>query len=331
MKQIALEDISPKNWEHPADRAALSALKKMKGFDELVKKVIGLTTEKSLRLIHLASSVKVTNTQFARIDYALNMACAVFNCSTKPDVFIAQSPFLNAATLGADNPFIVIQSDTILHLSDEELLCVLGHELGHILSGHVLYKTLLWLLLNVSFRLIKIPFSNLVLIPIIIALKEWDRKSELTADRAGLLASQKENPNYTLLMKLSGGPSIGDMNVNDFFLQAAQYENNTDALDNVYKLLNVLMNTHPFGVVRLQELKTWAASGQYKKILDGNYVRNGTEGADSTTQDFYEAKDYYKEKVVGGRSKLDDVIDTLGDGADKVFDKIGEVFKDLFG
>jgi Zn-dependent protease with chaperone function len=331
MKQIVLQDISPRNWEHPADRAALSALKKMKGFDELVKKVIGFTTEKSLRLIHLASSVKVTNTQFARINHALNKACAVFDCPTKPDVFIAQSPFLNAATLGADNPFIVIQSNTVLHLSDEELLCVVGHELGHILSGHVLYKTLLWLLVNVSFRLIKIPFSNLVLIPIILALKEWDRKSELTADRVGLLASQNENPNYTLLMKLSGGPSIGDMNVNDFFLQAEQYQNNTDTLDNVYKLLNVLMNTHPFGVVRLQELKTWAASGQYKKILDGNYARKGAEEEDSTIHDFHEARDYYKEKVSDGKSKFDDVIDTLGDGADKVFDKIGEVFKDLFG
>ena len=331
MKQIVLQDISPRNWEHPADRAALSALKKMKGFDELVKKVIGFTTEKSLRLIHLASSVKVTNTQFARINHVLNKACAVFDCPTKPDVFIAQSPFLNAATLGADNPFIVIQSNTVLHLSDEELLCVVGHELGHILSGHVLYKTLLWLLVNVSFRLIKIPFSNLVLIPIILALKEWDRKSELTADRVGLLASQNENPNYSLLMKLSGGPSIGDMNVNDFFLQAEQYQNNTDTLDNVYKLLNVLMNTHPFGVVRLQELKTWAASGQYKKILDGNYARKGAEEEDSTIHDFHEARDYYKEKVSDGKSKFDDVIDTLGDGADKVFDKIGEVFKDLFG
>ena len=331
MKQLVLKGVSPQNWEHPADKAALSVLKKMKGFDELVKRVIGITTEKSLRLIHLASSVKVTNTQFARINYALNMACAVFDYPNKPDVFVAQSPFLNAATLGADNPFIVIQSNTILHLSDEELLCVVGHELGHILSGHVLYKTMLWLLLNVAFRFIKIPFSNLVLIPIIFALKEWDRKSELTADRAGLLASQNENPNYTMLMKLSGGPSIGDMNVNDFFIQAAQYENNTDALDNVYKLLNVLMNSHPFGVVRLKELKTWASAGQYKKILGGDYIRKGFEQQDSTTSDFQAAKDYYNEKITGGKSTFDDVVDKLGDGADKLFDKIGETFKDLFG
>jgi len=36
-------------------------------------------------------------------------------------------------------------------------------------------------------------------------------------------------------------------------------------------------------------------------------------------------------KATGGRSKFDDVVDTLGNGADKVLDKIGEVFKDLFG
>ena len=84
-------------------------------------------------------------------------------------------------------------------------------------------------------------------------------------------------------------------------------------------------------MVRLQELKTWAASGRCKEILDGNYIRKGFEQADSTARDFCEAKDYYKEKVAGGKSKFDNVLDTLGDGADKMFDKIGEVFKDLLG
>lgn len=30
-----LDEIDPKSWEHPADKAALSALKQLKGLDEL--------------------------------------------------------------------------------------------------------------------------------------------------------------------------------------------------------------------------------------------------------------------------------------------------------
>jgi Zn-dependent protease with chaperone function len=330
MKKTKLKKISPINWEHPADKTALNVLRKLKGFDELVKKVIGVTTEKALRLIHLASSVKVSKTQFARVNFALETACEVFDCPDKPEVYIAQSPFLNAAVLGANHPFMVIQSSTIQQMSDEELLCVVGHELGHILSGHVLYKTLLWLLLNISFRLIQLPFGNLVLIPIILALKEWDRKSELTADRAALLASQDETPNYTLLMKMSGGSSLGEMNVNDFFLQAASYEDDADFLDNVYKLLNMLMKSHPFSVVRLKELKTWACGGQYKKILAGDYVRKGKEDKRKPGEDFKETTEYYKESTAKARAKVKETFDNISDGADKVFAKLGDALKGLF-
>ena len=329
MQKTKLKKISPISWEHPADRTALNVLRKLPGFDALVKKVIGFTTEKALRLIHMASSVKVSGTQFPRVNRTLEAACEVLDCQEKPEVYIAQSPFLNASTLGADHPFVVIQSSTIQQMSDEELLCVVGHELGHILSGHALYKTLLWLLLNVSFRLLPLPGGNLVLIPIILALREWDRKSELTADRAGLLVSQDETPNYTLLMKMTGGSSIGEMNINDFFNQAASYEDETDFLDRVYKLLNTLTKSHPFSVVRLKELKIWATGGEYEKILGGDYIRKGKEDKWKTGDDIKETAEYYKESTAKDREKLKQTLDKIAGGADKLFKKLGDAFKDI--
>ena len=93
----------------------------------------------------------------------------------------------------------------VLMLSETELLGVIAHELAHIMSGHVLYKTLLWLLVNVSQATLQLPFSRLALPAIIAALKEWDRKSELSADRAGMLVLQDKTPAFALLMKLAGG------------------------------------------------------------------------------------------------------------------------------
>ena len=67
-----LTDINPKAWEHPADRAALTALKQIPGVDEIVRKLIGVTTEKSIRLLVLASSVRVSSKQFPKLYKFLN-------------------------------------------------------------------------------------------------------------------------------------------------------------------------------------------------------------------------------------------------------------------
>ncbi len=329
MKQKKLEGISSRNWEHPADKLALTALKKVPGLDELVKKVVGATTERSLRLMHLASSVKVTDTQFHRVHEAMRKACEILDCANQPEVFVTQSPFFNAAVMGADKPFVVIQSSTLVNLNDEEVLCVVGHELGHIMSGHALYKTLLWILLNVSFRLVQIPFSQLLIVPVILALKEWDRKSELSADRASLLVSQDEISNSMLLMKMSGGNFVGEMSINDFFNQAAEYDQNTAFLDNLYKLLNTMNQSHPFSVIRLKEMKTWASSGAYEKIMAGDYVRRGQEKED-VKEAVNETVSSYGPKSQEGKDAFDQTISTLKSGADKVVEAVGKLFEGIF-
>jgi Zn-dependent protease with chaperone function len=329
MERKKLAQISSRNWEHPSDKLALTALRKISGLDELVKKIIGVTTEKSLRLMHLASSVKVTDTQFHRVYAAMTKACEILDAPGRPEVYVTQSPFFNASVLGADNPFIVIQSSILIGLSDDELLCLVGHELGHVLSGHALYKTLLYLLLNMSFRLLSNPISNIVIMPIVLALKEWDRKSELSADRASLLTTQGEIANYQLLMKLSGGSFIGEMSINDFFLQAAEYEKDTGALDSLYKLLNVLNASHPFSVIRLKELKTWAASGQYERIIAGDYVRRGQE-KESMKESWNEAKSSYGDTVSQGKSIVSETLGGLKNGAEKIVEGLGKMFDDLF-
>jgi Zn-dependent protease with chaperone function len=329
MKQKTLTAISPRNWEHPSDKFALTALRKIPGLDDLVKKIIGVTTEKSLRLLNLACSVKTTDTQFHRVHSAIAKACEILDSPRVPEVYVTQSPFFNASVLGADDPFIVIQSGILAGLSDDELLCILGHELGHVLSGHALYKTLLFLLLNVSFRLLPGSVGGMVVMPVVLALKEWDRKSELSADRAALLVTQDEIPNYQLLMKMSGGSFTGEMSINDFFLQAQEYEKDNGALEKFYKLLNVLNASHPFSVIRLKELANWTAAGQYKKILGGDYILRGQE-QESMRETWKEAASEYGDIFAEGKSAVSETLGGLRTGAEKIVDGLGKIFADLF-
>ncbi len=327
LKTRKLYGIDPKSWEHPADLAAMSALRNVRGLDEVIKFIFGKTSEQSIRLLHIASSVKVTQNQFPRVHQMMERTVDVFDWPYRPDVFVTQSPFFNAGVYGVREPFIVLNSSLVQRLDDTELACVVAHEMGHVMSGHAIYKTLLWMLLNVSANFV--PMAELVLLPIIAALREWDRKSELTADRAGLLATQIEDPNYTLLMKMAGGDDVSQLNMNDFFAQAQEYEQQKSLLDGLFKLLNTVWESHPFPVIRLTELKNWAVGGQYQAILDGNYLKRGLHQSDPA-EELRQGFEFYKSEFDKNDDPVSKTVRNVGDGISKLGEDIGEALKGLF-
>src|SRR2546426_3241608 len=80
-------------------------------------------------------------------------------------MFISKTPVVNAGAYGMERPFIVINSGALKLLDDDEMRALLGHEVGHVMSGHALYHTLLVLILNVSLGFL--PFlAGIALLPI---------------------------------------------------------------------------------------------------------------------------------------------------------------------
>jgi hypothetical protein len=53
----------------------------------------------------------------------------------------------------------------------------------------------------------------------------------------------------------------------------------------VYKVLSTLALTHPMHTVRAAELQRWVTSGEYDRILRGEYVRRGPEAEDRSLRD----------------------------------------------
>jgi Zn-dependent protease with chaperone function len=318
--------IDPKNWEHPADRAALSAVRQLKGIDELVKLVLSATTERSLKLMHLASSVKVTEKQFPKLESILDDIVDTFDWPYKPAMFVTQSPFLNAGVLGVREPFILLNSSIVSRFDEDELKAIIAHEMGHIMSGHALYKTLTWLLANISLSFI--PIGNLAVQAIMAVLAEWDRKSELTADRAELLALQNETPSYNVLMRMAGAEDLSQVNLNEFFMQAKEFEDQKTVLDSIHKLLNQLWLSHPYPVVRLQELKTWASSGAYQRILEGDYIHRD-EVRVNLGEDLKDGADFYKSSLKKSDDPILKFVNTVGEEIEKAATDIGDRLKDF--
>ncbi len=303
--------ISPKAWEQPTDRAALNSLRAVPGLDQILKFFVGLTNEKSLRLLFLSSTIKSSDKQFPRVKNLLGEAARILDADYIPDVFIAQSPVLNAGAIGVEKPFISLNSELVRHFSDEELLAVIAHELAHIMSGHVLYKTLLWAIMNMSMLLLRLPVSQLILMGIVAALKEWDRKSELSADRAALLTVQDPDVVYHTLMKLAGGFETDQMDIGEFFKQAEEYDSCGNVFDSLCKNLNLITQTHPFPVLRIGELKNWHENGNYSEILADNYIRRDGSESEDIRKDFEEAAKQYQEDMEHSQDPLANTLTNL--------------------
>ncbi|WP_053228158.1 M48 family metallopeptidase [Spirochaeta cellobiosiphila] len=316
--------ISPRAWEHPADTAAIQSLEKIPAFKELIKFFLKFTSDKSLRLLYLANGVRVTEKQYPRVHKLVIEASKILDMEEVPETFVVYSPVMNATTLGVNTPIITLNSAIVSSLTDDELLGVIGHEIGHIKSGHVLYKTLMWLLVNFSTQLMPLPIAQLAIFPVVAALREWDRKSELSADRAELLVVQDPDVSYRTLMKLAGGNNIGEMDINQFLEQAAEYEGSGDAIDGVHKLLNVMWQTHPFPVIRLPEIKSWVDSGAYNKIYEGNYPHQKPED-DDLWKIWQKAGDSYKADM---NKSNDPLVKGLNE-VSKMFEKLGKNGSDL--
>src|SRR3954471_8074297 len=187
-----LVGISPKAYEHPADRAATAALKSVPMLDQVVRKLIEYGYERALRQALLAGSVRLGEDQLPEVWADYRAALARLDLDSVPDLYLTQFPITNAAAIGAQKPIVLLNSQTVTLLDDMELRTVLGHEAGHILSDHVLYTTALMILMSIGVApLARLPFfAGLPLLAVELALLEWYRAAELSCDRAGTLVNR---------------------------------------------------------------------------------------------------------------------------------------------
>jgi Zn-dependent protease with chaperone function len=318
--------ISSRAYEHPADRSALVALRKLTGFDTVFKALSGLLPERSLRLLFLSDSVRVSDEQFSHLNDMLRDACYILDLEKVPAMYVTQDPQPNAMCIGLDAPIIVVTTGLVELLDEEEMRAVVGHEVGHALSGHAVYRTILLFLTNLAVRIAWIPLGNLAILAIVTALREWFRKSELSADRAGLLVGQDLRASMRGLMKIAGGNHLHEMNVDSFLRQAEEFESAGDLRDSVLKILNVLPRSHPFTTVRAAELNKWAAGRDYQRIMDGHYPRREQDSDSSVYDAFRESANHYADTVRSSKDPLMKLINDISSGAGDFGGKLRDRF-----
>lgn len=273
-------ELNKDDYIHPADAKALATLRAIPGLDTAVKKLLKVTGESVIRVIFMASAVRVTPRQCPDLYAKLQVTCTTLGVDM-PDLFVQQSPVVNAFTGGVTKPVIVLYSGLLERLNDEETLAVLAHEVGHIHAEHVLYLTvahLLEALANVAVA--AAPVANLVAQILSgtmrAALLAWARRAELSCDRAALLVTQDADVIGRTMMKLAGGTFASRVDYEQFLVQARDFQKNYDesALDRFWADIITSGLSHPFPVWRVSEILKWTESGEYGRLIRGEERRD---------------------------------------------------------
>jgi len=276
MQRRKLAGLPPQAYEHPLDRKALDALQNTGGLETLVRKVNEWGLERLLRVQLTGSHLLVTADAFPALHAAAREAAANLDLPQLPEIYLAAFNGINALTAGTERPLVVVSAEAVDLLSDDELVFLLGHEFGHLKSGHVLYYQIAEYLPVIGALIggVTLGLGELAGAGLQMALLNWRRMSEFTADRAGLLACQDPTPALRVMMKIAGLPrSMHDTaNTEDFVAQARAFESlDSDALNWIARRLSVMGQGHPWTVLRGQQFLQWIDSGQYDKVLAADH------------------------------------------------------------
>ncbi len=267
--------ISINDFIHPEDEAARRQLEAIPGFTAVLKGFLKIGYEQYFHGTNMANKIRFADNQLPEIYKRLHPICKKLEIE-EPEFYLEMNPVPNAYTYGDTRIFLTITSGLLEYLDEDELDAVLAHECGHIVCRHVLYHTMADLLLKGADALGVV--GNLVM-PIQLALLYWQRRSELSADRAAAAVMGSAEPVVETLIRLSGGPKsiTKDVNIDAYAAQAEAYETLQESKwDKLLQTLAVMQQSHPFPAVRVREIRNWTSESNFENLV--NLIHNKSNG-----------------------------------------------------
>lgn len=264
-----LKGLKVTDYEHPGEKTAMAALRRIPLLDLVVAKYMDMSMKVDLRAECAGNNFRITEKTNPRVYRLYQLALARLDMPEEYPLYSELGYQYNAYAAGARENFIVVNSSCISDYSDGEMLQLLGHEIGHIKSGHVLYQNL-----ACSLNSVLASFGGLAegaAAGLQFAIMDWRRKAEYTADRAGLIASGDPESTISQTMKLLGqSDRIGyiDFSLEKVLKQAEDFElGNADLVGKLLYANFTLTATHPWSILRLRQLYEWEQSGGFEAVV----------------------------------------------------------------
>jgi len=206
----------------------------------------------------LGTAVKVSDAQYPRVFHAAKKAGEALRTRV-PAIFAAPNTDFNVKVLGTeDAPHLIVNLELAEKLDEDELVAAIGHELGHVQNGHILYATALhYLTHSAAF------FIRWVVQPAIMTLQAWSRRAEVTCDRAALLCTKDLDKTLSALVKLELGLEKGSaFNVEEYLKQPPDNRKG-------FGRFGELFRSHPYVPKRIAALRLFAGSALYAQVTGG--------------------------------------------------------------
>lgn len=280
MDRVLLTGLTCDAFQADTDRKALEALRRLPLVPAAVQKFYEIGADRWLYCWNMAVSVRMGPDQYPTLYRILQECCEVLDVP-EPEIYLTNHPFANAFAGGVERPYITLRSSIVDTLNDDELYHLIGHELGHIKCGHILYFSVARVLMPLLEMLGRrtLGLGDAAQIAAMAAFMDWSRNAELSADRAGLLCAQNFATSLSANLHLCGGPHrLQDEGNPAAFLEQAQTYQDMNAMDSFGKLMIAFFystwSTHPMPVHRTQALERWHAAGEMDRILEWGRQRN---------------------------------------------------------
>lgn len=263
---------------HPDDESALKQLEAIPVLPKVVDWYLKNGMEQIAWMQNTSYCIRLSPSQFPEIYHRLPPICERMGIPV-PELYLDMDPAPNAWTSGNTRIYITVTRGLVKQFTEEEFDAVLAHECGHIVCQHTYYQAIADAFLSLASLsgnegLVGGTISlvgNTAMIPLRRAFLSWQRKSELSADRAASLIC-KPDTFLRVMAKLSRIPLplIAKMNLREWAAQGEslrEYESKGLAQKAIKILSGIESSTHPPEVIRAHEFLSWISSPQFNLCM----------------------------------------------------------------
>ena len=258
VKKVILPEQAEKNimvYSHPVDAVQVRILDNPM-VNTVFKSLVDTVVDAKYGTV-LSSGIPVNEKTFPELNEIVEH-CVEMLQIRRPYVVVSGTVGFNAITMGSDEePYIVLGNHLVSALTKEQLSFVIGHECGHVAMGHVVYHTAA----NVAGVMANaIPVVGPVVYnSACIAIKAWSRRSEITADRAGLLCcGSMETAKKTLMQLELGFVQMEGLDADNYVESSRNYRK-----AGVLRRIGEYTASHPILPKRIQALDAFENSECY--------------------------------------------------------------------